>query len=147
MNHDCNLIVSLSNIFQSRLEKFGDVGLGTYTLGIKGCHKIRSGSLAKRKLCFGPAGVINCTPLSALSFWVNLLPEVFGYNSDTIFGSDIKESACSAEDLGSIPRLGRSQGMATHSSVLAWRNPMDRGAWWATVHGVAETCLKWLSTA
>ena len=28
--------------------------------------------------------------------------------------------------------------MATLSSVLAWRKPMDRGAWWATVHGVAE---------
>ena len=29
--------------------------------------------------------------------------------------------------------------MATHSSVLAWRIPMDRGAWWATVHGVTES--------
>ena len=28
--------------------------------------------------------------------------------------------------------------MATHSSVLAWRIPMDRGDWWAIVHGVAE---------
>ena len=28
--------------------------------------------------------------------------------------------------------------MATHSSILAWRIPVDRGAWWATVHGVAE---------
>ena len=25
--------------------------------------------------------------------------------------------------------------LATHSSVVAWRIPMDRGAWWATVHG------------
>ena len=31
------------------------------------------------------------------------------------------------------------EGMATHSSVLAWRFPMDRGAWWATVHGVPES--------
>ena len=30
------------------------------------------------------------------------------------------------------------EGMAIHSSVFAWRNPMDRGAWWATVRGVAE---------
>ena len=29
------------------------------------------------------------------------------------------------------------QGMATHSSILAWRIPMDRGAWWAADHGVA----------
>ena len=30
------------------------------------------------------------------------------------------------------------EGMATHSSVFAWRIPMDRGAWQATVHGVAK---------
>ena len=30
------------------------------------------------------------------------------------------------------------EGMAIHSSVLAWRIPMDRGAWRATVHGVAK---------
>ena len=30
------------------------------------------------------------------------------------------------------------KGMATHSSILAWRIPIDRGAWWVTVHGVAE---------
>ena len=28
------------------------------------------------------------------------------------------------------------EGMATHSSILAWRIPMDRGGWQATVHGV-----------
>ena len=31
--------------------------------------------------------------------------------------------------------------MATHSSVLAWRFPMDRGAWQATVHGVAKNWI------
>ena len=30
------------------------------------------------------------------------------------------------------------EGMAAHSTILGWRIPMDRGAWWATVHGVAE---------
>ena len=29
--------------------------------------------------------------------------------------------------------------MATHSSILAWRIPIDRGAWWATVHGVTKS--------
>ena len=29
--------------------------------------------------------------------------------------------------------------MATQSSILAWRIPMDRGAWWATAHGVAKS--------
>ena len=31
------------------------------------------------------------------------------------------------------------EGMATHSSILAWRIPMDRGAWLAAVHGVAKS--------
>ena len=31
------------------------------------------------------------------------------------------------------------ESMATHSSILAWRIPMDRGAWWATVHGVSKS--------
>ena len=31
------------------------------------------------------------------------------------------------------------EGMATHSSILAWRIPMDRGAWRATAHGVTQS--------
>ena len=31
------------------------------------------------------------------------------------------------------------EGMATHSSILAWKIPMDRGAWWAIVHGVTKS--------
>ena len=31
------------------------------------------------------------------------------------------------------------KGRATHSSILAWKNPMDRGAWQVTVHGVAKS--------
>ena len=31
------------------------------------------------------------------------------------------------------------EGMTTHSSILAWRIPTDREAWWATVHGVIKT--------
>ena len=42
-----------------------------------------------------------------------------------------------------VPSLGREdaleEGLATRSSVLAWRIPMDRGARWATVHGAAES--------
>ena len=39
--------------------------------------------------------------------------------------------------------------MATCSSILAWKNPMDRGAWWATVHGVTkgQTRLSGCTTA
>ena len=35
------------------------------------------------------------------------------------------------------------KGMATHSSVLAWRIPMDRGVWWATVHGGGRVGHNW----
>ena len=52
-------------------------------------------------------------------------------------GSDSKESACNVGDLGWEDPL--EEGMATHSSILAWRIPMDRGAWWATVHGVPKS--------
>ena len=51
--------------------------------------------------------------------------------------SDSKESMYDAGDLGWEDPL--EEGMAAHSSILAWRNPMDRGAWWATVHGVAKS--------
>ena len=55
--------------------------------------------------------------------------------------SDSKESACDAGDPGSIPRSIRSPGEGNgnpfqHSCL---ENPMDRGAWWATFHGVAES--------
>ena len=51
-----------------------------------------------------------------------------------------KESACNVRDLGSIPGLGRSpregNGNPLQHSCLG--NPMDRGDWQATVHGVAK---------
>ena len=31
------------------------------------------------------------------------------------------------------------EGLETHSSILAWKIPMDKGAWWATVHQVTES--------
>ena len=45
------------------LKEFGVVGSDMYTWGIKDFHKCWLGSLAKRRLCPGTAGVINCTPL------------------------------------------------------------------------------------
>ena len=51
-----------------------------------------------------------------------------------------KESACIAGDMGSIPVLGRSPGEGTGNPLWysCLGNPMDRGAWRATVHGVAK---------
>ena len=38
------------------------------------------------------------------------------------------------------------EGRATHSSILVWRIPMDRGAWWATVHGILQArILEWVA--
>ena len=50
-------------------------------------------------------------------------------------------NAGDVRDVGLIPGLGRplEEGMATHSSILAWRNPMGRGAWQAIVCVVAES--------
>ena len=56
-------------------------------------------------------------------------------------GSDGKESACNEGDAGSIPGLKRSSG-GRNGNPLQYsclENPMDRGAWWATVHGVTES--------
>ena len=52
-----------------------------------------------------------------------------------------KESACSAGDPGSIPGLGRYPGEANGNPLQhpCLENPMDRGAWWAAVHGVAKS--------
>ena len=35
------------------------------------------------------------------------------------------------------------EGMTTHSIILAWGIPIDRGAWWATVHGAAKSQTQW----
>ena len=73
------------------------------------------------------------------------------YNNTNVFyiiykrgfpgGSDSKEPACNAGDPGSIPGEGGSLGEG-HGNTLQYsclENPMDGGAWWATVHGVAKS--------
>ena len=56
-------------------------------------------------------------------------------------GSAGKESARNAGDLGSIPGSGRSLGEGNGNPLQysCQENPTDRGAWWATVHGVAKS--------
>ena len=56
-------------------------------------------------------------------------------------GSEAKESACNAGNVGLIP--GREDPLekeiaGNHSSYSGLEDPMDSGAWWATVHGVAK---------
>ena len=70
--------------------------------------------------------------------------------SDLPGGSDGKESACNAGDLGSVPEFGRSSGGGNSNPLQdsCLKNPMDRGAW--RVHEVAESdtmerlSLEWL---
>ena len=56
-------------------------------------------------------------------------------------GSDGKASACSVGEPGSIPGLGKSPGEGNGNPLQYSRlgNPMDRGSWWATVHGVTKS--------
>ena len=61
--------------------------------------------------------------------------------AETPGGSEVKESACNAGDLGSILGSGRSPGEGNGNPLQysCLENPMDGGAWWATVHGVAKS--------
>ena len=77
-----------------------------------------------------------------ISFFNNSLLAYFlkGFSS----GSDGKESACSAGDLGSTPELGRSSG-GGHGYPLQYscqENSMDRGGWGATVQRVTQSRTK-----
>ena len=60
-------------------------------------------------------------------------------------GSEIKVSASNAGDLGLIPGLGRPPGEGNGNPLQysCLENPMDRGAWWDTVHGVIKSQM-WL---
>ena len=58
-----------------------------------------------------------------------------------VCGSDSKEFSCNAGDPGSIPGAGRSpgEGKGNPFQYACLENPMDREAWWATVHGVTKS--------
>ena len=66
---------------------------------------------------------------------------------DFPFGSDGKESACNEGDLGSFPGLERypGEGNGNPLQYSSLEKPMDRGAWQATVHGVAKSRMDLLS--
>ena len=63
--------------------------------------------------------------------WINI--QSFG-------ASSVKKSPANAGDTGSISGLGRSpeEGNGNPLQYSCLGNPMDRGVWWATVHGVAK---------
>ena len=55
--------------------------------------------------------------------------------------AQVKVSACNAGDLGLIPGLGKSPGEGNGNTLQysCLENPMDKGAWWARVHGVSKS--------
>ena len=71
----------------------------------------------------------------------SLMHHVYQYLWHSPDGSDGKESACNAGDPGLIPESGDKNGYPLQYSCL--ENSMDRGDWWAKVHGVAnnQICL------
>ena len=82
-------------------------------------------------------------------FWTEREERFYTYPRNFPGGSDAKESACSAGDIGLIPGLGRSpvKGNAYPFQYSCLENPMDRGAWWATTAcGVAESENNWAHT-
>ena len=80
------------------------------------------------------------------SHYLVFLSFYFFIYKNTPGGSEVKVSACNVGDLSSIPGLGRSPGEGNGKTLQysSPENPMDRGAWWATVHGVAKSWT-WLS--
>ena len=68
--------------------------------------------------------------------YIQTYETVWGFPGD----SDRKESARNAGDLASIPGSGRCPGEGNGNPLQysCLENPMDRGAWWATVHGVTR---------
>ena len=63
---------------------------------------------------------------------------LLGFPGGSVFK---KKTACQAGDVGLIPGSGRSPGEGNGNPLQysCLENPMDRGAWWATVHGVAKS--------
>ena len=80
-----------------------------------------------------------------IELWIIRMPILIGSSflckSMNVGFSVSKESACSAGYLGSIPRLGRSPGDGNGNPLQysCLENLIDRGAWWAVVHGVTKS--------
>ena len=77
--------------------------------------------------------------------------QLFGYSYDLNSfpgGAEVKASACNVGDLGSIPGSGRSPGEGNGNSLQysCPENPVDGGAWWATVHGSQRVGHDWATS-
>ena len=101
-----------------------------YTWGIKDVHKCWSESLAKKRHCLGPAGVINCTPISALSLWVSLFPGRRGYNkmANVLIVVHVLSQLCPTvcDPMDCIPCMGgwMVDGLWDSGWMVGWINRM-----------------------
>ena len=84
----------------------------------------------------------DCTSLGVATPTYVAMVYWLGFHHDL----DSKDSACNAGDLGSVPGSGRSFGEGNSNPLQYYclEKSMDRGAWWATVHGVSCSGA-WLS--
>ena len=69
------------------------------------------------------------------------MDSIFSKKNACSGGSDSKASPCNVGDQGSIPVLGKfpGEGNGNPLQYSCLGNPMDRGTWWATVHGVTKS--------
>ena len=155
MNHGCNLIVSPINIFHASLR---NLGMGAWARTLKLCKvftKVGWGPWLKRKLCLGPASVINCTALSTLSFWVSLLPGAFGYNiwcigretlhfeETVLLGATLRTCGSDLHPSGKVPLLNAQNFHAGGYWMAAGRrfppSRVEEGAWSTPWKGIGST--------
>ena len=82
----------------------------------------------------------NLHPIAVAPYF-QIIGDLGDVRSPLLGGSVVKIMPANAGDAGAIPGLGRSPGEG-NSNPLQYSclgNPMDRGAWWATVHGIAKS--------
>ena len=90
---------------------------------------------------FGKESACNAGDPSSIPGWGRSPGERIGYPLQYSWASLVTQLTKNLPAIQEtwVQSLGQEdpleEGMATHSSILAWRIPMDRGAWWATVHG------------
>ena len=125
-----------------RLLKCAEIKRGLGTSSIKQNWSLRICLVGKLGLTSPPLHPERCYQ----SWILCTTPAALGFPG----GANDKEPSCQSGDIrdaACIPGSGRALGGEHDTYILAWRIPMDRGAWRATVHGVvvSQMWLKWLS--
>ena len=144
-----------TNVENKCVDTKGEGG-GWNELGDWDSHIFTHTRIYMKQVTIGTYCIAQGTLLSALwwSKWEGN-PKKRGYvytkASQVVLGvKNLAAKAGNIRDMGSIPGLGRSPGEGNGNPLQysCLENPMDRGAWWVTVHRAtkSQTQLKWLST-